>query len=226
MKRTGAKLEIYEHIARVGKALSSSNRLELLDLLCQGEKTVETLAEQAELNVKITSAHLKVLKAARLIENQRSGRYIYYRVADQAVVAFWAKFRDLAQSRLLEIQQLMNQLNSGQNSLVGYNRKTLLRQAKASEVIVIDVRSPDEYASAHLPYSRSLPLQELKKKLSTLDPKKEIVAYCRGPYCVLSHQAVDYLKSKGFRASKIDDGVSDWVAAGLPIEQGKGRVHT
>lgn len=225
MKRTGTKLEIYEHIARVGKALSSSSRLELLDLLCQGEKTVETLAEQAELNIKITSAHLKVLRAARLIENQRRGRYICYRVADQAVVAFWAKFRDLAQNRILEVQQLVEKLNFDPTSLIAYDRRALLRKAKVGDVLVIDVRSPDEYSSAHLPYSRSLPLKELKKKLSTLDTKKEIVAYCRGPYCMLSHQAVEYLKAKGFRASRINDGVSDWIAAGLPTEHGKRRLH-
>jgi len=216
------KSAIYEYTALVGKALSSPSRLELLDLLCQGEKSVEVLAEQAGLNVKITSAHLKVLKAARLVETNRSGRFIYYRAADHAVAAFWAKFRDLAQSRFLEIQQLIKQLGSDASSLHSYDRKTLLRQAKKGDVIVIDVRPKEEYASGHLPFARSIPLAELKKRLSTLDPSKEVVAYCRGPYCVLSHEAVELLKKRGFRASRMNDGVSDWLAAGLPVEQGEG----
>lgn len=222
MKNKSLKAAIYEHTALVGKALSSPSRLELLDLLCQSEKSVDALAEQAGLNVKITSAHLKVLKAARLVEARRDGRFIYYRAADRAVATFWAKFRDLAQSRFLEIQQIAKAFDSDPDSMCPYDRKTLLKQAREGDVVVIDVRPSEEYVAGHLPYARSVPLAELKKRLATLDPSKEVVAYCRGPYCVLSHEAVELLRKKGFRATRISDGVSDWLAAGLPIEQSKG----
>ncbi|MBI2707631.1 MAG: metalloregulator ArsR/SmtB family transcription factor [Proteobacteria bacterium] len=222
MTSINSKAEIYKYTALVGKALSSPSRLELLDLLCQGEKSVEALANQAGLNVKITSAHLKVMKAARIVETHRDGRFIYYRIVDKTVAAFWAKFRDLAQRRFLEIQQLVKLLNLDSSSLQPYDRKSLLKQARKGDVIVIDVRPIEEYSAGHLPYARSIPLSELKKKLSTLDPTKEVVAYCRGPYCVLSHEAVELLKKNGFRASRMSDGVSDWLAAGLPVEQSEG----
>lgn len=221
MRKLNSRSAIYEYTSIVGKALSSSSRLELLDLLCQGEKSVEALAELAGLNVKITSAHLKVLKTARLVEGRRDGRFIYYRVVDHSVAAFWSKFRDLAQSRFLEIQQIVKQFASDPASMCSYDRKTLLKQAKEGDVIVLDVRPREEYAAGHIPYARSIPLVELKKHLSTLDPSKEVVAYCRGPYCVLSSDAVELLRKKGFRATKITDGISEWLAAGFKIENGE-----
>lgn len=219
MKKRNPKTAIYEYTSLVGKALSSPSRLELLDLLCQGEKSVEALAGQAGLNVKITSAHLKVLKAARLVVAHRAGRFIYYRAADPAVGAFWAKLRTLAESRFLEIQKIAGQFIPDSTEMSPYDRKTLLRKARDGDVIVIDVRPPEEFAAGHFPYARSMPLSELKKHLATLDPGKEVVAYCRGPYCVLSHEAVGVLRKKGFRASRTRDGVSEWLAAGLPIEK-------
>ena len=222
MSEKNPKTAIYEYTALVGKALSSPSRLELLDLLCQGEKSVEILAEKAGLNVKITSAHLKVLKTARLVEFRRDGRFIHYRATDPAVTSFWVKFRNLAESRFLEIQQIAKQFISSTDQICPYDRKTLLRRAKDGDVVVIDVRPQEEFLAGHLPFARSMPLAELKKRLSTLDPKKEIVAYCRGPYCVLSHEAVEILQKKGFRASRITDGVIDWLAAGLPVEKCEG----
>ena len=174
------------------------------------------------LNVKITSAHLKVLKTARLVESRRDGRFIHYCATDPAVTSFWVNFRNLAESRFLEIQQIAKQFISSAGQMCPYNRKTLLKRAKDGDVVVIDVRPKEEYSAGHLPYARSIPLAELKKRLSTLNSKKEIVAYCRGPYCVLSHEAVELLQMKGFRASRITDGVSDWGAAGLPVEKTKG----
>lgn len=216
--KSSKKNGIYEYTSLVGKALSSPSRLHLLDLLCQGKKSVEMLAEQAGLNVKITSAHLKTLKAARLVESVRDGRFIYYRVADDRVSDFFVKLRNLAHHRFLEVQKMASEFEKNSSDLYPFDRKTLLKQAKNGDVIVIDVRPNDEYTAAHLPYARSIPLSELKKHLSKLDSKKEIVAYCRGPYCVLSHDAVKILRKKGFRATRVTDGVTDWQAAGLPIE--------
>ncbi len=219
MNEKNSKIAIYEYTSLVGKALSSPSRLELLDLLCQGEKSVDALAEQAGLNVKITSAHLKVLKTARLVESRRDGRFIHYCATDPAVISLWVKFRNLAESRFLEIQKIAKQFTLGIDHICPYDRRTLLRQAKNGNVIVIDVRPYGEFSAGHLPFARSIPLAELKKHLSTLDPAKEIVAYCRGPYCILSHEAVEFLQKRGFRASRITDGVTDWVTAGLPVER-------
>lgn len=213
------KDHIYGAIAQIGKATSSPKRLELLDHLCQSEKSVETLAEQTGISVKLASAHLKVLRATRLVETRKEGKRVYYRVADAEVAEFWVNLRGLAEMRSFEIQKVSEQYFQDRDSIVSMNYKTLLKKARSGDIVILDVRPEDEYASGHIPHSRSVPLAQLKKKLSEIPKSKEVIAYCRGPYCVLSHEAIEFLKRKGYRASRLSSGVAEWAAAGLPIER-------
>lgn len=215
------KDQIYEQFARVGKAVASPRRLEILDLLCQGEKTVEDLAEHARIDIKNASAHIKVLRGARLLESRRDGKHVYYRLADPAVGAFWLSLRSLAERRLSEIRDVIQTYFDEPERMRAVDRRTLLERARRGDVVVIDVRPADEYATGHLPYARSLPLAELKRRIAMLPRGKEIAAYCRGPYCVLSHDAVEFLRRRGFSAIRLDDGVLEWRAAGMPIESSK-----
>jgi rhodanese-related sulfurtransferase/DNA-binding transcriptional ArsR family regulator len=216
MENREVKDLLYEQVARISKAAASPKRLELIELLCQCEKTVETLARDAGLSVKLTSAHLKELKAARLVDSRKDGKYVYYRLADPAVAAFWVDLRALAEERLLDLQGALRAFVNDPEKLAPADCKTLLIKAKKGDVIVIDVRPQEEYLAGHLPYARSLPLLELKKRLSELPRNKEIVAYCRGPFCMMAKDAVALLRRRGYRAARLEAGVSEWRAAGLP----------
>ena len=209
---------LYEQVARIGKAVSSPKRLEMLELLAQGEKTVEALTAELSINVKLTSAHLRTLKEARLVVPRRDGRYIYYRLAGKDVASLWVNLREVAEEHLVELKLALRQIKESPSQLVAVGRETLLEQARSGDVIVIDVRPQSEYEEAHLPFARSMPLVELEKRLSELPADKEIVAYCRGPFCLLSDEAVALLSARGYRIRKISDGVSEWQAAGFPIE--------
>lgn len=209
---------LYEQVSRIGKALASPKRLELIELLCQSEKTVEALAEAARCSVKLASAHLKALRQARLVEARREGKYVYYRLADTHVADVWVSLRALAEERLLELQTALQSLAAPDEALVGTDRATLLRRAARGEIIVIDVRPAEEYAAGHLPRARSIPLAELRTRLRELPKDKPIVAYCRGPFCRMSGEAVALLRKRGYRAAKLADGVAEWRAQGLPVE--------
>lgn len=216
MENREVKNLLYEQVARIGKAASSPKRLELIELLSQCEKTVETLARDAGLSVKLTSAHLKELKAACLVDSRKDGKYAYYRLADPAVAGFWVNLRALAEERLLDLQGALRTFVNEPEKLAPADSKTLLIKAKKGDVIVIDVRPQEEYQAGHLPYARSLPLPELKKRLSELPRNKEIIAYCRGPFCMMAKDAVALLRRRGYRATRLEAGVSEWRAAGLP----------
>lgn len=208
---------LYEHVARVGKALSSPKRLEILELLAQGEKTVEALANDAAIDIKLASAHLRVLRESRLVEARRDGRFIAYRLSGEDVGALWANLHTVATEHLVELQVALNGIVSGRERLTAETRLSLLDKARQGEVVVLDVRPEAEFQAAHLPNARSIPLAELKRRLAELPKGKEIVAYCRGPFCLMSNEAVALLKKRGYRASKISDGVAEWSAAGLPV---------
>jgi rhodanese-related sulfurtransferase len=212
------KDKLYAQFARLGHALSSPKRLELLDLLCQCEKTVETLAEQAVMSVANTSQHLQVLRTARLVDGRKDGVFVHYRLADNEVCNFFRSLRRLADNRIAEIDRIIADYFGALPHLQPIDRKILLKRAKAGEVVILDVRPEDEFAAGHLPFAKSVPLSELKRKLKELSPKIEIVAYCRGPYCVLAQEAVTFLRSRGLRASRLEDGVIEWKEAGLPVE--------
>jgi rhodanese-related sulfurtransferase len=172
----------------------------------------------ARCSVKLASAHLKALRQARLVEARRDGKYVYYRLADAHVADVWVNLRALAEERLLELQTALRDLAATGQALEGADRATLLRRAARGEVIVIDVRPAEEYAAGHLPKARSLPLTELRARLRELPKGKPVVAYCRGPFCLMSSEAVALLKKRGFRAAKLADGVAEWRAQGFPVE--------
>lgn len=214
---TPGKNHLYEQVARVGKALASPKRLELIDLLCQGEKPVEALAAEAGISLKLASAHLRELRLAQLVETRKDGKYVQYRLAGPGVADLWVKLRCEAEERLVELQLALASL-AEQDGLEELDRTAILRKAKAGEVVVLDVRPGEEFASAHLPHARSLPVDELRKRLSELPRNLPVVAYCRGPFCVMARDAVELLRRKGYRAFHLSDGVAEWRARGLPIE--------
>jgi DNA-binding transcriptional ArsR family regulator len=213
------KDHLYEQVARIGKALGSPKRLELIELLCQGEKSVETLASQAEISVTLASAHLKALRAARLVDSHRDGKFVLYRLAGPGVANLWVALRSEAEERLVELQvALSSLLDPTTQRLEGLDGQALLTKAKAGQVVVLDVRPVEEYVAAHLPYARSLPLTELRKRLNELPDGVPVVAYCRGPFCLMAKDAVRLLRKKGLQAFHLAAGVPEWRAQGLPIE--------
>lgn len=203
---------LYEQVARIAKAAASPKRLELIELLSQSPKTVEHLAREAEISVKLASAHLKELKAARLVDAERQGRYIVYRVASDEVSRFWVTIRLLAEDRLFELQEALRKLSAATHEWVGNSHKELLSKARSGEVVVIDVRPSDEFDSGHVPFARSIPLPELKSRLQELPKDKQVIAYCRGPFCLMSADAVKLLRAQGFDAVQLRDGVAEWSA--------------
>ena len=209
---------LFEQVARVGKAVASPKRLELLELLSQGEKTVEALANEASIDIRLASAHLKVLREAGLVVARREGRFIAYRLSGDDVVNLWISLRSVAEKHLVELRVALEQIFAAPERLTAESRASLLEKARQGEVIVIDVRPEVEYRAGHLPFARSLPLAEIERRLAELPPGKEIVAYCRGPFCLMSDEAVRLLRERGFRAHKIADGVAEWAAEGLPVE--------
>lgn len=225
MKPKSPKFLAYENMSRIGKCLSSPKRLELIGLLAQCEKTVETLSAQAGIGIGLTSAHLKALREAHLVETRRFGKYIHYRLSGPKVSYLWNALRETATEHLIELRLAMHEMASDPSSLYPESRESLLEKAGLGDVIVIDVRQSAEYEAAHLPYARSIPLAELENRLADLPKDCLIVAYCRGPFCVMSDEAVALLRTKGYTAMKIIDGVIEWSANGLPIESANTSTH-
>lgn len=223
MKSSGRlfKDAIYEQFSRIGKAVSSPKRLELLDLLCQGGRTVEVLANEASLSLANASQHLQVLRTARLVESEKRGQYVTYRITDEAVCKFFLSMRVLAERELAEVEQLKRRFLGGKEGMEPVDRDSLLQRVKDGAVTVLDVRPAEEYQAGHIPGAISIPLEELERRLSDLPQDQEIVAYCRGPYCVLAIQAVEILRSKGFHAFRMEEGVQDWHARGFPVTFGE-----
>ena len=212
------KDSIYEQFARLGKAISAPKRLELLDLLCQGPRTVEALADQAGISVANASQHLQVLRAARLVETEKKGLYVEYRLADDEVCTFFFALRGLAESRLAEVEQVAREYFEERGAMEAVESEELLRRVRNGEVTVLDVRPPEEYRAGHIPGALSIPIGELKARLKELPKDREVVAYCRGPYCVMAVEAVELLRKKGFKAHRLEQGVVDWRARGWRVE--------
>ena len=211
------KDKLNEQFARIGHALSSPKRLELLELLHQCEKSVETLVANSGMSVANTSRHLQVLRGAGLVETRREGIYIYYRLADDQVYNLVSNMKRVAESRLAEVERVLANLADDSDEVEVMDRNKLMKLAKAGKIIVLDVRPEDEFRAGHLPHALSIPLDKLKSRLNELPSDQNIVAYCRGPYCVLSGEAVRVLRSKGFEARRLGDGVAEWKAAGMPV---------
>jgi rhodanese-related sulfurtransferase len=217
---TRFKTAIYEQIARIGKATASPGRLELLDLLAQGPRTVEVLAGQIGQSVANTSHHLQVLRGARLVDAEKAGVYVTYRLADPQVATFVLHLRTLAHARLAELERVSRDYMERRGAMEAVGDNELLRRVRAGEVTVIDVRPTEEYEAGHIPNAISVPLADLRKRLRELPKAREIVAYCRGPYCVMALDAVDLLREKGFRAHRMEHGVVEWRARGGRIAVG------
>ena len=214
------KTAIYEQIARIGKATASPGRLELLDLLAQGPRTVEALAQQVGQSVANTSHHLQVLRRARLVEAEKAGVYVTYRLADPQVGQFVLQLRTLAHARLAEMERVSRDFLERRGAMEAIGNDELVRRVRAGKVAVIDVRPSEEYLAGHIPTAISVPLPELKKRLRELPKGREVVAYCRGPYCVMALDAVDVLRGKGFRAHRLEHGIAEWRALGERVETG------
>jgi len=218
MKARQFKDAINEQLARIGKSLGSGPRLELLDLLCQGPRTVEELARQAGQTTGNTSHHLQVLRQARLIKAEKTGVFVTYCLADESVCDFYRALRTLAETHLLEIELVTREFLEARESMEAIDRTALAKRISKGAVTLIDVRPPEEFAAGHIEGAISLPLAELEHRLAELPRDREVVAYCRGPYCVLAIEAVTRLKEQGFTALRLSDGVPDWRANGLPVE--------
>jgi rhodanese-related sulfurtransferase/DNA-binding transcriptional ArsR family regulator len=210
----------YGHLARIGKALASPKRLELLDLLCQSERAVEQLADQAEMSIANASQHLQALETAQLVQARKEGRFVIYSLADALVSDFFRSYRILAEDRLSELERLRRRFIDDLDDLYPVDGKALMERIKTKEVVVIDVRPEEEYQAGHIHGALGIPLQELKKRLARLPRKKDIVAYCRGPYCMFAVDAVRLLRSRRLRAFRMDLSVHDWSAMGLPLATG------
>lgn len=208
---------LYEQVARIGKAVSSPKRLELLELLAQGEKSVDQLASELTIDIKLASAHLRALREARLVTSRKEGKFVVYRLTGDDVASLWVTLRQVAEEHLIELRVALDQMLAEPKKLLTVDRSSLLKRAKRGDVLVIDVRPQEEFERAHLPFARSMPVQEIESRLAELPKDKEIVAYCRGPFCLFSEEAYQLLHSKGYRVSKLLDGVSEWQAAGMPL---------
>src|SRR5205085_7056765 len=204
--------------ARMGKALANPHRLELLDVLARCERTVEALAQETDMSVANASQHLQVLRAAHLVEVRRDGVSIYYRLADEGVFRMWQALRTVGEAQLAEIDRVVQTFLQDRTGLQPINAHELLKLLSDDQIILLDVRPAEEYEASHLPQARSMPVTELEARLAELPVDREIVAYCRGPYCVFADAAVALLLARGYRAHRLAEGLPDWRALGLPIE--------
>ena len=221
MHAHAAKLRIYEQFARLGKALAAPGRLELIDLLVQGERSVDALAKEAQMSIANASQHLQVLLAAHLVDTRREAQRIYYRLASPAVIELWLALRHTAESQLAELPAVARAYLGDPDGLEPIDRAELARRIDAGTVVLIDVRPKEEFEQGHIAGAVSVPLDSLKSWARDDAPKrKQIVAYCRGPYCVYAVEAVAELTKRGLRATRASDGVAEWRAAGYPVETG------
>jgi rhodanese-related sulfurtransferase/predicted transcriptional regulator len=223
MKNKSPKLALFEQFAEVAKTLGSAHRLDLLEHVAQGERSVETLAQRTGLSIANASQHLQQLRRVGIVAARRDGKFIYYRLADSAVLDLVAALHRIAERNIADVEQILRSYFRDRDSLEPVSRKELQQRLRKRAVTVLDVRPEDEFALGHVPGALNIPLGALKKRISELDPSVEIVAYCRGPYCVLSFEAVALLRERGFNVRRLEDGIPEWRAAGLPVETGAGE---
>jgi rhodanese-related sulfurtransferase/DNA-binding transcriptional ArsR family regulator len=216
-----AKDRLYEAFARTAKALSSPKRVELIELMAQGERTVDALAQATGMGVTNASAHLQVLARSHLVEARKAGTKVFYRLSGDDVAAFVAALRDLARARLGEVDQVVRDYFVARDALEPVGRKELVSRAAQGKVVILDVRPTEEFAAGHIPGALSVPLDQLDATLARLPKRTEIIAYCRGPYCVLAPQAVERLRAKGYKARRLADGFPEWRLAGMPVAVGE-----
>ena len=211
------KARLYEAIGRVALALGSGGRLQLLELVAQGERSVDTLAAMTDMSVANTSKHLQTLRQAGLVSARKQGLRVYYSIAGDDVAALLAALHKVSEHRVAEIDQLLQTWLAHRDELEAVPALEVLERAKKGLVVVLDVRPPEEFSAGHLPYSINIPIRELEKRLKELPKRKEVIAYCRGPYCLMSYDAVTLLRKKGMKARRMEAGLPEWRAAGLPV---------
>lgn len=219
MSNENPKRALFAGLAEVAKALGHGHRLEILELLAQGERSVEALAERVGLPVANASQHLRIMRRAGLLASRRDGKRVFYRLSDPSVLDLTASLRRVAESNLAEVREVIAGYFSRRDALEPVSRKELVQRLRGGLVTVLDVRPEDEYAAGHLPTAVNIPLRELARRLREIPKSREIVAYCRGPYCVLAFEAVALLRRHGFKVRRLQDGYPEWSAAGLAVER-------
>jgi rhodanese-related sulfurtransferase/DNA-binding transcriptional ArsR family regulator len=223
MSSESPKQTLFIQFAAVAKAVAHPHRLALLEQLAQGERSVELLADRVRVSIANASQHLQHMRRAGLVTARREGKFVFYRLADNAVLDLLASVRRIAEQNSAEFDRVVRSYFENRDNLEPVTRMELMDRLKAGIVTVLDVRPEDEFALGHLPGALNIPLGKLQKRLAELDPKHEIVAYCRGPYCVMSYEAVAALRARGFKARRLEDGLPEWRAAGLPVDTGSGQ---
>jgi rhodanese-related sulfurtransferase/DNA-binding transcriptional ArsR family regulator len=218
MSGAGIKLRLFEQLAIVARAVGHEHRLEILEQLGQGERSVETLTERTGLSVANTSQHLQQLRRAGVVKSRRDGKRVFYRLSDDSVVFLLSALRTLAERNLAEVQQVVSGYFQKRDDMEPVSRTDLLERMRDKSVTLLDVRPEDEYALGHLPGALNIPFGKLERRLRDLPKSKEIVAYCRGPYCVLSFEAIAALRKRGYKVRRLEDGYPEWKAAGLAVE--------
>ena len=224
MSTRTTKEALFDGFAQVAKALSNGRRAEIVDVLANGERSVDALAAEVHQSIANTSQHLQILKNAGLVTNRRNGTFVYYRLASPEVVGFWRSLQTIARDSRGEVEKLVHDY-LGEDEIEELTKEELWRRLKRKDrLVVLDVRPEEEYAAGHIPGAVSIPLEELKKRVKELPRSKQIVAYCRGPLCALAPEATRYLKGKGYRVKRLADGAPDWEAAGLPLDTSTGTL--
>lgn len=219
MSNRAAKEALFDELARVAKAFASGRRAEMVDLLANGERSVESIADELDMSVANASQHLQVLRRAGLVATRREGTSVIYRVASREVIALWRAFQDVARNQVAEIERLARAYKGELDGVDLLTKEELARRVKRKDdLLILDVRPEEEFAAGHVPGAVSIPVRELKRRLRELPKSKEIVAYCRGPFCAFAPDAARYLKKKGYKVKTLEEGLPDWSAAGLPIE--------
>jgi rhodanese-related sulfurtransferase/DNA-binding transcriptional ArsR family regulator len=214
------KSALYEQLARVALALSSHGRLQILEYVAQSERSVDELARMTGLSPANTSKHLQALRQAGLVGARKDGLRVFYSLAGDDVIALVAALRDVAEHRVAEVERLLRTWLSHRDEMEAVPAREVLERARKGLVVVLDVRPPEEYSAGHLPGAVNIPIRELEKRLKELPKRKEVIAYCRGPYCVMSYDAVTLLRKKGLKARRLEAGLPEWRLAGLPLERG------
>jgi len=214
------KSRLYAQFARVGKALGSPHRLEVLELLAQRERSVDSLAGELGLTIANVSQHLQALRRASLVETRKEGQFVHYRLADAAVSDLCRAVRTVSERRLAELDRLVRDHFGTRDVVEPVSMNELLKRSRSADVVILDTRPPSEYEAGHIAGAISMPVADLRRRLRELPTNKQYVAYCRGPYCVYADQAVEFLQTRGRRASRLLEGFPEWRAAGLPVESG------
>ncbi len=218
MEKRIFKDKVYTLLAKMIQAMANPRRLEIIDLLGQGEKTVDQVARETHMAVANASQHLQVLKSANLVEIRRQGNFIHYRLAHEEIYRSWQTLRQLGLERIAEMEKIIKDFREKRNSLEGIKIEELLNRLQSKNVVLLDVRPASEYHTGHIPDAINLPVEEITSQLKKLSKSKQYIAYCRGPFCVFADEAVNLLIKKGFKAKRLVEGYPDWKLKGLPVE--------